>query len=404
MSNVELSTIPDSDLDIETLQGLVKNFGEQHDVDVSLKTMTWGMAWAELLNFASHGKGSDVSHLGDTWVSSLATMNALRPFQPDEIEAVGGSKKFIPAVWESAMLFDDEHVWSLPWTGYMYVVCYRKDLLTQIGIDESKAFGTLESFSETVAKLTNSTLDIPWLHPYVPPPYSDLVHIAASWVWSMGGDFIDKEGSQVVFDSPETLKGLKYWLDIYRNVPEMFKSLDWSQSVQLFTQGRAAAVVTDIRTASSFFDGRGSQQMRDNLGVATLTDVPWLGGGSYVIWQHTLGHPEREQAAVELVKYLVSYEAEVAWCRSVHSMPARVDTIETIYPAGNPLREVVSLAIQEGRAYHNVPLWRRVEFQLAQELGACVHEARENLETPLESILERRLVPLAKRLNLTLGN
>ena len=404
MIEIELSTIPDAEIDVQVMASLLADFESRYGIKVRLNTMTWGTAWTDFVTIASHGKGPDLSHVGGTWVSSLAIMNALRPFAPKEIDDMGGEKAFLSPTWQSGLLYGDNRVWSVPWTGYTYVVCYRKDLLGQLGIDGETAFGTIETLSSTIQKLERSHLEIPWLMPFAPPPYSDLVHMAASWIWEAGGDYIhiDETGEEVVFNEPNALRGLKAWMELYRVVPEAYASLNQFESSNLFARGRVAAVVTDNRFASSVSLSDAEDIVKKNLGVAPLTSVPWYGGGSFVIWRHTQGYPERERAAVQLVNYLTGKDAELRWAREVRSLPARVEVLKELYPPESPLHHAFTRASESGRAYPAVPLWRRLEFQIAQELSLCLHEARENSSMDIEVILHNHLDPLAERLNLTL--
>jgi ABC-type glycerol-3-phosphate transport system substrate-binding protein len=331
-------------------------------------------------------------------------MNALRPFTRVDIEGMGGEKAFLAPTWHSGLLYGDERVWAIPWTGYTYVVCFRKDLLEQLGIDGETAFGTIESMASTVQKLEQSHFDIPWLMPSAPSPYSDLVHMAASWIWEAGGDYIriDESGEEIVFNSPEALRGLKAWLELYRVIPQAYASLNQFESSDLFARGRAAAVVADNRFASSVLSGGAEEIVQKNLGVAPLTSVPWYGGGSFVIWRHTQGYPERERAAVQLVKFLTDKAAELRWAKEVHSLPARVEVLLELYPSESPLNHAFTRASVWGRTYPAVPLWRRLEYQIAQGLNLCLHEARENPSMDLDKILHDQLDPLVGRLNLTL--
>jgi multiple sugar transport system substrate-binding protein len=362
---------------------------------------------------ASHGKGPDVSHIGGTWVSSLAMMNGLRPFKPAEVQALGGARAFLPATWESTRQFSDLRVWAIPWTSYIYVICYRKDLLARAGVQEIDLLGEFHGLAEALQKLRDISpnllresgrAELAWLNPYIPAPYTDLLHIAASWVWSTGGAFINELGTKVVVDSPQAIKGLSNWMETYRVVPDAYKRLDWLDTVTLFREGHAAAVLTDIRTAHDFVSHNASSLIRENLGVMPLTQVPWVGGGNFVIWQHVLAYPEREHAAVELVNFLTNPENSMRWSREVGAMPARVELLQEIYPPENPLHAAVMQSAQHGRAYHTVPIWHRIEFQIAQELGLCLQEAEIKLNIPSETILRAHMEPLARRLNLTLGN
>jgi multiple sugar transport system substrate-binding protein len=403
MVEIELSTIPDSNLDVRTLTALLEEFRAKTGIKVYLRQMTWGGAWPDLMTIASHGKGPDVSHVGGTWVSSLAMMDALRPFSPAEIEAMGGAAAFLAPLWESTRQFADAHTWAIPWTAYIYVICFRKDLLARAGVNEKEVFAGLHS--QAFQKLRDARVaEIPWLNPFIPTPYTDLLHIAASWVWSVGGDFINQDGTQVIFDSPKATQGLCNWLGTYCAVPDSYKQLGSTETVALFRAGRAASVLTDIRMANNFVSHETDPQIRENLGVIPISNVPWMGGGSFVIWQHVRGYPERERAAVELVKFLTNTENGLRWAREIGSMPGRLEVLREIYPAENPLHNAVMQSASHGRVYHTVPLWRRIEYQLAQELGACLQETNEKPAENPETILRAHMEPLARRLNLTLGN
>ena len=400
MIEIDFSTIPDSELDLRVLSRLVDEFGRENHVRVNLLPMTWSNAWTELMTIASHGRGPHVSHIGGSWTSSLIMMNALRPFQSSELEKLGGESAFAHPTWLSTCLAGQETCYAIPWTGYIYVICYRRDLLKQAGIDEAKAFGSINALDKTIQTLSRSDLEIPWLNPPIVAPYNDYLHTAASWVWGSGGQFLDDNGSKLVFDSPETVRGISRWLDTYRAVRPAQASIDTVLGLELFSQGKVAAILTDIRTADSFLAAENLPFSLENLGVATLTEVPWCGGGNMVIWNHTRGVPEQEKAAVALVQFLNSHTNQLTWAREVMSMPARMDVLEEIYQPGHPLRDAVFLAAQRGLSYMSAPLWRRVEYQLAMALGAILDDARQSPERESSQSVREHLVPLARRLNL----
>jgi ABC-type glycerol-3-phosphate transport system substrate-binding protein len=112
----------------------------------------------------------------------------------------------------------------------------------------------------------------------------------------------------------------------------------------------------------------------------------------------------REDACMKLVKFLTSKEENLRWRRETNILPARIDALEEIYPEGNPLHDAVMIAARQGRTYRSIPLWRRIESQLAQELGIIIGEVNKNPSIPSMDILRSRLEPLARRLNVTLEN
>ena len=100
----------------QDLLGLLDEFQQIRKVEIKMEQMNWDGAWAKLLSYALQGGSPDVSHIGSTWASSLLTMNALREFSTREVEALGGEGIFVPPAWQSATIYGDKRVWSIPWS------------------------------------------------------------------------------------------------------------------------------------------------------------------------------------------------------------------------------------------------------------------------------------------------
>ncbi len=403
MTEIEFSYIQDFEQDDHLWSIYTEEFSAQKGIKVQLKPMTWDTAWGELFSYTSLTKGPHVSHIGNTWVSSLARMNVLRPFKHDEVAAVGGAWDFIAPNWESGVLFGDRRVWAIPWTAWIYVICYRRDLFEKVGINPVGAFGTVSATTETVKRLAASSLEIPWLNPQLPVSYRDLMHIAASWIWATGGDFINRQGSSVVFNSQQAVDGLQSWLEIYRAVPPAYRKFTQEENLRLFREGHAAAAMVNIRGANELVNMQDNSTVRENLEVAAITEVPWIGGGSFVIWDHVQDNVQTEQAAVQLVEFLASKEINLRYQRETDCLPSRIDALKEIYPEGNPAREAVMEAASAGRGYYSIPIWRRIEHQLSEEIGTVVNEVVENPKADPVAVLHAHLDPLAQRINLALG-
>jgi multiple sugar transport system substrate-binding protein len=411
MVEIDFSYIYDFEGDERIWATLMHEFSVKKGIKVNIKRMTWDVAWAELFSYTSLGTGPHVSHIGNTWVGSLARMNALRPFRSDEIAMMGGAWEFVTANWDTGRLPNDRRVWAIPWTSWIYVICFRKDLFEQAGIDPSEAFGTIKSVKETIEHLVASSLDAAWINPkfYVTPSQDirhvtsrDLMHVAASWIWAAGGDFIDREGTAILFNSPQAIDGIKNWLETYRAVPAKYKRFSQRQSIELFREGRAAAVLTNIYRANRLVNAQELPFDHKNLGIISTTDIPWTGGGSFVVWDHVREDIQKERAAIELVKFLASKENNLRYHREAGSMPARVDALKETYPEGTPAHQAVLWAATKGRGYYTVPAWRRIEHQLSETLGLIVNEATEDQHADLDNLIHTYLDPLVVRLNNTI--
>jgi ABC-type glycerol-3-phosphate transport system substrate-binding protein len=405
MIEIEFSYIYDVDGDDLIWEPLIAEFCEQEKVEVKLRRMEWDNAWAQLFSFTSAAQNTPhVSHIGNTWVSSLARMNTLRPFKPSEISEIGEAGGFMNPNWQTGLQYGDKRVWAVPWTAWIYVMVYRKDLLRQVGIEPDGAFGTLKTAAGTIKRLAASGLEMPWLNPQAEVPGRDLLHMASSWIWAASGDIMDPDGSRVLFNSPETIEGLKVWLETFRAVPAAHRNYSREEVLELFGAGRAAAALCNIRAANTILNSTQHPEVRDNLGIASVTESPWTGGGSFVVWDNLHGYYEHERAVINLVKFLSSKSVQLRYSRAANDMPSRLDALDELYPDGNPAREAVMRAAQMGRGYYNMPIWRRVEAQLSEEMAQSVRDALTEPQGDLSEILHRRLDTLAGRLNITLEN
>ncbi len=390
MLNLELSTFYGDFEELDALSRLLEPFNEQTRALVKTKRMHWMTSWSELISVASLGSGPDISQIGNTWISSLTGLNAIRPFKPSESQAMGGDLLFPNAETPNPC-------WSIPWTIYAFVICYRKDHFAEKGIDPASAFSSQAATIETIQKLGEA-----WLTPFVPNPYPDMLHIAASWVWGNGGELVAYKNNrpQIVFDQPAAIQGFSNWLESYRAVPASHR-LNGRDCMGLFQQGKASAVVSGMRMANTLL-ASADEKTIENIGFAPISSMPWVGGDSLVLWKHSQREAEREKVALELVKFLTSKENVIQFCQAANSLPARQDALDTLYPSSHPLHETVQAISKSGRRYPAINEWRSIEHQLVQELDTIVHEAYRNPAQTSQEIVEKRLHPLAQRLNRTM--
>jgi multiple sugar transport system substrate-binding protein len=401
MTVIEFSLIPDAEADYQTVEQLLQDFKRETGIEVHLKRMEWADAWPQLIGIATQGQGVDVSHIGSTWVSSLMNMNALRPIPSHLINKVGSEQAFVHSTWSCVMSEDDRNAYGIPLSAYVYIVAYRKDLLEKAGLNPVKAFATPASLEESVRCLgaLNAT-DLPWLMPIVPHPFNDFVHMAASWIWSSGGDIMDNRGKQVLFNSPAALSGLKSFLRLVRMVPET-DYLGSDECMDAILKGQVAAVVTDARAFNTAIQNKSPNI--EKLGAASLMSIPWSGGGSMVIWRHTYGFPDRLEAAYKLVEFMVRKKTMMDLANNCYTLPSRTDALDELFPPEHALRPVMLQLISTGRSYRPIPLWHRIEYQFGAELGLVIKQLRNDPTLDIDSTLQEAMDSLAYRLNLTLG-
>jgi len=404
MTDIEFSIIQDTEKEFILWSNLLKEFQSQTGIKIHLKQQTWDMAWTELMSFASMGRGADISLIGSTWVSSLMVMNALSPIPNEMLERVGRMKSYLPAAWQSTKVDNSDQAWSVPFSIYTYVIAYRKDMLAKLGLDEATAFSTPEQISNSVDQIIQlKEFESPWVVPIVPPPFNDLIHLAASGIWNKGGDFINTKGNNIVFDSEAALQGLKEYFHVLSRNTLQQDYLGTDSAAQFLFEGKAAAIITDLRSFNTELNKSYPKEIVDNIGVTTITDTPWLGGGNLVVWKHARSYPDKFQAAHQLAEFITRKETMLNFGRENLLLPARADALTELFPAESIIAPLIQQLNQSARSYRATSVWHRIEYQLGLELGNLLNKIQKKEDSGFNEEMENQIRNLATRLNLALS-
>lgn len=360
-------TMADAPEDLQPLRELLASFERERQLQVSLGRVSWDRAWQTLLMDAVEGKGPHVSQIGSTWLATMAMLDALRVFKPEDISAMGGAPRFLPSAWETVKFTDRPEVWAVPWSIYTFVLYYRRDVLAKAGIDPHTAFATASAMRETFAKLKESGI-APWAFPSL-HPYADLVHIASSWARANGGDFISANGQAPLFAKPEASAGLMDFFELFPFIPLALRGFDVEKCTQAFARGDVAMMIGGVEIGNELMESPyASQEMRDNVAVTTLPGIPWIGGDHLVVWKNVLRDVEHEQAALELVRYLSKKETQVQLFNAETILPARVDAYDELTFPLETTAPALQKILETGRPHPTLRLWRRIEAFLDEML------------------------------------
>jgi multiple sugar transport system substrate-binding protein len=403
MTELRFSAIGDDNESIAEITRLVKEFQEMSNTKVNITRLSWERAWQILFMVAIEGKGEDVSQVGSTWAPTLAAVDSLRPFSDVEVRSLGGPLIFVPAAWQTVRLEERGEVWSIPWSVYTFVIFYRRDLLQKVGVDENVAFSTPEAMHETFKALRDAGID-PWTIP-TKSNYLDLPHIASSWLRAYGGDFIHPNGSSVLFNTPEARRGLEGFFDLYRFIPNSLRGLDYDTCLaEFFQKEKCATMIAGAESYSdSLVDNTISDGVRNQIGVAPVPGVSWIGGDHLVIWKTVRADPQKERAAVDLIRSLTSIENQIRLHRETTILPARLDTYAQLEFQPEGMNAVLEKILQTARPHPPIRLWRRIESMLTDMLGDIAQSVLNFQNQSVHEIVEAKLTDYEQRFSLILG-
>jgi multiple sugar transport system substrate-binding protein len=368
---------------------------------VQLQAIPWVNSRQQIIDFALQEKAPDISHIGSTWTISFSAMNVLRPFSRREIHSIGGPSAFVRPAWESALPEDSGQAWSVPWSVYTFILVYRRDLLAAAGVDEREAFVNAEAMENTLRTLQAAGIERPWV--ITTSTTWDLIHQVASWVWGAGGAYLSDNGKRILFHRPEALAGLEAFFRLYRYLPQPIPTMTSGQCLDLFRQGEAAVTIVAVESVTHINEEEWAPEVRENLGVAALPGRPWVGGDNLVVWGSAHSDKRHDRTAVDLARYLVSKEAQIAFYRSVGALPARADVMGDLTFDVPSLTPVLRHIFARGQSYVPIRLWSRVESELRRTFESIVAILCENPDADIKTVLKTYLDPLAKHLALMLG-
>jgi multiple sugar transport system substrate-binding protein len=376
-------------------------FRSRHHFDVRVSRMNWDEAWPKLLNYALYGGGPHISLIGSIWTSTLAAMHALRPISAGEVESLGGTRAFFAPTWQNAMLAEGGEAWAVPLTGFTYIVLYRRDLLERAGIAEQTAFESADAMLETLARLRGAGISSPLVLPSG-SPHRARVHIAASWIWGAGGDFMSHDGRRVLFDGPEVRTGLNRFFQLYRHLSPADLNLSYGECLDRFARGQAAVTIASS-SAPAIIRNTNMPQVMSNFGAAVVPGVPWVGGSNLVIWREAQLSREQERAVLLLVNFLADSATQVRYAYACDVIPARVEALPQVRFEPEVLNEVFQRSLDRGRAYRPAPIWVRMVSDLSRALDAVTADVLGDAMSDIDRSLSKRLGSLAQRFNLMLA-
>jgi multiple sugar transport system substrate-binding protein len=375
------------------IQALLDEFESECHIHVRLRLLSWDSAWSALIKVALYNDGPDISEIGSTWLGDLVTMNALDAFDEGDLDALGESSAFLPSAWEGAKLTGQPQVWAIPWVTGARLLFFRRGLLERAGVDEGTAFQNAEQFHRTLASLQGQGIAVPWTIPT--GPTHTTLHNVASWVWGAGGDFATADSKRTLFSQAEARAGLAAYFALGRFLSPSVRHLNGLEPDAQFLQNPDTA----ITMSGLWLPSQAAQELREQLGAGLPPGPSFVGGSHLVIWKHTPKH----QAAMQLIQFLMQPSAQITHSQNVGLLPSRLDALAASPFSTNPICRIAIGGLKTGRSFPVTRSWGLMEDRLTIELSTLWDQVLADPGLNLDAAIAKRMEPLAKRLDLVLG-
>jgi len=200
-----------------------------------------------------------------------------------------------------------------------------------------------------------------------------------------------------MFHLPEARAGLEAYFSLYRYMPAQDQPV--LRATELFAHRQVAAWMTSLPFLWTVAPPHAPADVRARIGVALPPGPALIGGSNLVIWQHS----RHGQAALELVRFLVSPPAQKEYCQHIGVLPVRLDVLNQPPYSTDPHLQGYVRAMQHGRPFPPIRMAGMLEDRLATAWGQISADVIAQPDRDLDSLISSRLEPLARRLEMALN-
>lgn len=288
---------------------------------------------------------------------------------------------------------------GLPIQQSVHLLTYRRDLFDKYGIEVPK---TLEELELAAARLTIDTNGDGKIDTYGIVNRgrgAAAVHSVSSFLHSMGGHWLDKNG-RPAFDSPEAVKAFQLYGDLLRKYgPPGVINFSWQEEVAVMAEGKAA-MCTDSNTFVSTYENPEKSKVAGKLGYAVFPAGPAGSIPTTFLWGLSMSSDSRNKEAAWLfMQYVLSKDAMIkaakdgvpvarasAWkdesvLRMYGKMPGLLETLEVSLRIANAEPQPLVVAVPEVRDAIGRAVTAAIE---GKDVKAALIQAAKEVEQIIE--------------------
>ncbi len=297
-----------------TIRELAEDFYKKTNIKVKCDAISWGDAHSKYLTSIAGGVAPDIGTMGLTWGAEFGNLGAMVDLRADYPQDIASIKESVfSGLWDSV-----EHngkVYGIPFDMTEYVLYYRSDIIGR----PPRTWDELKNILVDLGKSGKGMLfdwgSLSWIG-YSP------------FLWQAGGDYYNKDYTEVTVDSPQGVAAMNFFADLYRkyNVPKTKIPLEQGMRTGDFPIAISGNWnIDDIRLSAPEIAGKWS--------IATLPQGPtgkktgFIGGRIMGIFTQS----RHKEAAWQFIKYLFGPEVqnrlyEAALAKQDTYLPPRMKT------------------------------------------------------------------------------
>ncbi len=366
----------------EKLEQRLNLFTKRTGIKARVAVLDWGEAWNRISTTLANGKDApDVLQLGTTWIPYFAARGEIKALNP-WLTSIDSSR-FVSVSWNTTHIDSDTTIYSIPWFIDIRSILANKRVLKKHNI-QPEDVATFDGFVNATRKIRNSHEvldDGTKVLAFAFPGKSDwnIPHNFAPWIWSNGGNFIEKDNNgkwKASILTPKTIYGIAKYLGFVLDtlVSTDALQMNTAQIVQHFNAGELAFIVnTSEVIMQTRIDGAKGGLSNTRIGKDSVMALPiptgtegsitFIGGSNLAI---PAGNDKPE--ALELLLFLTNDENLNSYTKQIGMLPASKKVLKS-WSKDNDYKTLVKM-LESGKTYTGIPEWGDIEQILVSMFSA----------------------------------
>lgn len=360
------------------LNELISEFEKINGCKVNTTELSWNDGKTKLFAAFNSNTGPDVLELGSDWVAQFSSSGVLSEINENLIDI----NKFInfsiePSFWEGK-------IYAIPWVVDTRVIFYNKTLLNKVGIDSvAKSFEELLENSKLINELegyygfgTNGA------------DKNRLYKKVVTFIWSNGGDIMDKKSSLLNSKENEKAFTMIKYLSKY-SIIENQRNLD-----ELFAKGKIGYTISGSWLIRKIREQR-NEENHFEFGVIEIPSFNGKKGISFAGGEYLSinNKSENKELSEKLIKYLTDGANTIKFCKKVNEagFPADNEFYKDNYFNEQKYKGVFSMQLKNAKMTPVHPKWLDIQDVIENLTENIIYndvEINEELRKSSEKINE----------------
>lgn len=377
----------------DVFQKLVDKFN-QNNLDVNVEALYIGQPDAQLpkiLAATVSNQPPDILWFVPQIAGKLNQLGALLPLE-DWLNNSAIKAEIDPAMFDSMKL--NEHILSIPFATNNAAVFYRPSLFEQAGITATpKTWSELQQVAQKLTQDTNNDDRIDQHGIFLSLGKGEwTVFTWLPFIYSAGGDLLQKDSPNLVNDG--AIAALQFGADLVEDGVAMLSPPERGYEIDDFIDGKVAMQITgpwtlaQLKLTNVDYDVFPIPVAKQSAAV--------IGGENLFVFKTT---PEREQASLKFLEYVLSEEFQTTWALETGYLPVNTKSQQSEayqnFVGSNPVVQVFLDQMQYAKSRPIIPQYNR----LSENLGRAIEASLLKKQTPEEALKRSQ-----QRLELVFGN